>query len=52
MGSCQVNCCAIKNGELLSKDCRKNEIDLDNIDELDYDYENKANSIVSVSKNE
>lgn len=32
MGTCQVNCCAMKNGEVHSKNCRENEIDLDYID--------------------
>lgn len=29
MGSCQVNCCANKNGEIVSKEAKKNEVDFE-----------------------
>lgn len=40
----------MKNGELVTKDCRKSEIDLDNIDLQE--YEDKSSSIVSLSQQE
>lgn len=29
MGSCQVNCCANKNGEIVSKEGKKNELEFE-----------------------
>lgn len=41
-----MNCCANKNGEIVSKDSKKNEVDLEDPDQNDYD--DKENSVSSL----